>query len=302
MAPHVGLTAAPPFARDAGLLRRVRGCRVRGAVAARLLRHRRGSPEQRRRPRQRRTVRAAVRLRRRDDAERARQPVAGDRRRAGHRHHRRFDRRSARRDPLHVARRRHVLPRPHQPGRDGLLRRRLPGGAVGQPDGAQGLRPPGDDHGDGHHGVRQPAGVGAVLRLRVRLPRPGEGDRAHRSRDAGARDLTQADAVGRRDRRRSAVARARRPRQPGRHRGERAGTEGQGDRDRRVGGAAPAAGRVPAAQGRAGRRLVHDRRGAARRSRTSSRWRPIRSTIWPAGAPGWNGRACASCARSSARR
>jgi hypothetical protein len=40
------------------------------------------------------------------------------------------------------------------------------------------------------------------------------------------------------------------PRQPGRHRGQRARAEGQGDRDRRVGGAAPPAGRVPGAQGR----------------------------------------------------
>ena len=57
-----------------------------------------------------------------------------------------------------------------------------------------------------------------------------------------------------------------RPRAPGRHRGQRARAEGQGDRDRRVGGAAPAAGRIPDAQGRARRRLVRDRPRAARRS------------------------------------
>ena len=73
---------------------------------------------------------------------------------------------------------------------------------------------------------------------------------------------------------------ARRPRAPGRHRGERARAEGQGDRDRRVGGAAPAAGRVPAAQGR---RSTPTGSRSARRCApipTSSRWPPIRSTIW----------------------
>ena len=265
MAPHVGLAAAPPLAGDAGLLRRVRGRRVRGALAARLLRHRRGSSAQRGSVG---PVRAAVRLRRRDDAERARQPVAGDRRRARHRHHRRLDRRAAGGDPLHVARRRHVLPRPHQPGRDGLLRRRLRRGAVGQLHGAQGLRPAGDDHRRRSSWRRaacwcwcrtSPTCSTSSTRRRssrASAPRRWSARRRPSRRGRGRRrppPTRQAQAVER-------------PRAPGRHRGQRARAEGQGDRDRRVGGAAPAAGRVPDAQGRARRRLVRDRRGAARRS------------------------------------
>ena len=70
-----------------------------------------------------------------------------------------------------------------------------------------------------------------------------------------------------------------RPRPPGRHRGQRARAEGQGDRDRRVGGAAPPAGRIPGAQGRARRRMVRDRRARCAPTPTSSRWRRTRSTI-----------------------
>ena len=115
--------------RDAGLLRRVRGRGCSRRCGCSTTSSSTPATAGREGP-----FRQLLRLRRRDDAERARQPVAGDRRRAGHRHHRRLDRRAAGGDPLHVARRRHVLPRPHQPGRDGLLRRRLRRGAVGQPD------------------------------------------------------------------------------------------------------------------------------------------------------------------------
>ena len=67
------------------------------------------------------------------------------------------------------------------------------------------------------------------------------------------------DGAGRHRRHRAPGPGDQRPRAPGRHRGQRARAEGQGDRDRRVGGAAPAAGRVSGAQGRARRRMVRDR-------------------------------------------
>ncbi len=73
-------------------------------------------------------------------------------------------------------------------GRDGLLRRRLRRVGLGQLRRPHGLRPAGDDHGDGHHVVGEPADPGPLLRLRVRLPRPREGHRPHRRADAGPGD------------------------------------------------------------------------------------------------------------------
>ncbi len=221
------LHAAPRTPRPHPLARPARGAggvcahAVRGPLAHRLLLHRRGD-----RSPQGRSVRPALRLRRAHHAERAGEPVAGDRRRSRHRHHRRLDRRAAGRDPLQLAGRRPLLPRQDQPRGDGLLRRRLRRVGLGQLRRPHRLRPAGDHHGDRHHVVGQPADSGALLRLRVRLPRSREGHRPHRRADARSGDRPRRPGQPR-DLHRAPGAGGERPGAPGRHRGERA-------RDRRT--------------------------------------------------------------------
>ena len=249
-----------PLARPPGRPGGLRAHAVRDPLAHRLLLHRRGD-----RPPQRGAVRTALRLRRAHHAERAREPVAGDRGRPRHRHHGRLDRRAAGGDPLHLARRRPLLPRQDQPRGDGLLRRRLRRVGLGQLHRAHRLRPAGDDHRDRHHVLGEPAHSGALLRLRVRLPRPREGHRPHRRADARPGDRARR-AGAPRDLHRTPGAGGEWPVAPGRHRGERARAEGQGDRLRRLGRPAPAAGRLPEPQGVARARVVRHRGAAARRS------------------------------------
>ena len=129
------------------------------------------------------------------------------------------------------------------------------------------------------------------------IARIGVADARARDRRASGRGRRRADAVDR-----APGAGGQRPRAPGRHRGQRARAEGQGDRHRRLGGAAPPAGRVPGAQGDARRRVVRDRRGAARRSRLRRAGRRLARRPRAAGAPGSSGRGCARSARCSARR
>ena len=150
-------------------------------------------------------------------------------------------------------------------GRDGLLRRRLRRVGLGQLHRPHRLRSAGDDHGDRHHVVGEPADSGPLLRLCVRLPRSREGHRPHRRADAGPGDRARR-AGAPRDLHRTPGAGGERPGAPGRHRGERARAEGQGDRLRRLGRLAPAAGRLSEPQGVARARVVRHRRAAARRS------------------------------------
>ena len=122
----------------------------------------------------------------------------------------------------------------------------------------------------------------------------------------GVQTLERATARDARERRadlhRAPGAGGERPGAPGRHRGERARAEGQGDRLRRLGGACGASWSTTRA---ARRRSSPSGSPSARRcapTRTSWRWRTSRWRIWRATAPGWSGRGCGRSARCSAPR
>ena len=199
--------------------------------------------------------------------QRARQPGPGHRGGAGHRHHRRLDHRPARRDPVHAARGRDVLPRPHQPGGDGVLRHRLHRRRLGQPVGRRRFVPTSTVLSSVVFVTISLLHADALLRLRVRFPGSGEGHRAYRGADAGQRARRTRRARHAHDLRRPADQHPDQHGATGRHRGERAGAEGQGHRVERHHGVAAGRRRLPARQGAPAGGLVPRRPGPAREPR-----------------------------------